>query len=153
MALQLSWTIEGQKQLSRKLFILAENVKDWTPAFKAVAQQLRQTFETDVFQTRGSAIDEHWAPLSPGYAAWKARNYPGKGILERTGAMRGGFRSEWKGDMARVWNGVKYFKYHQSKESRGRLPRRVMLKLANPQRELIVKIFHTHFQKVTKAAS
>lgn len=29
-----------------------------------------------------------WAPLSPSYAAWKARHYPGERILSRTGALR-----------------------------------------------------------------
>ena len=36
-----------------------------------------------IFRTEGKG---QWAPLSPQYAAWKARFYPGAGILVRTGA-------------------------------------------------------------------
>lgn len=32
-----------------------------------------------------------WAPLSPAYAAWKAKHYPGRGILERSLAMETAF--------------------------------------------------------------
>ena len=36
-----------------------------------------------IFRTEGKG---QWAPLNPQYAAWKARFYPGAGILMRTGA-------------------------------------------------------------------
>ena len=35
-----------------------------------------------IFRTEGGG---NWPPLNPQYAAWKARNYPGAGILVRTG--------------------------------------------------------------------
>lgn len=145
---QLTWTIEGQTQLSRNLLILAERVRDWTPAFQQTALTLQGIFSNDVFATEGAVIDEHWSPLKKAYAERKARKYPGKGILEATGTMRNGFLTLWRPDMAKVWNEADYFKYHQSNKPRASgLPRRVMMKLANAQRDMIVKIFHTYFIK------
>jgi phage gpG-like protein len=144
----ISWEIEGEKQLSRKLLLMASRVKDWTPAFEQTAYELKNLFSQDVFATEGAVINEHWAPLSKAYAYQKAKKYPGKGILEATGKMRNGFMTLWRPDMAAVWNEVEYFKYHQSNKPRTKLPRRVMMKLDIRQREQVVKIFHTHFSQV-----
>ena len=151
MGLQLSFNIEGEQQLSRNLLIMAERVKDWTPAFRETAEELKSIFENDVFTTQGAVIDEHWSPLKKGYALAKSKKYPGKGLLEATGTMRHGFMTLWRPDMAAVWNKVEYFKYHQSNQARSsNLPRRVMIKLANAQKVQVVKIFHSYFNKVTK---
>ena len=148
MAFAISWSIEGDKQLSRNLLVMANRVKDWTPAFAETAYSLKSIFSEDVFQSEGGAIEESWAPLSKAYALRKARMYPGKGILERTGDMKNGFMTLVRPDMAQVWNKVEYFKYHQSNQPRSHLPRRVMMKLAENQREMVVKIFHTYFQEM-----
>lgn len=152
MSFQISWTIEGEKQLSRNLLLLSNKVKDWTPAFAETAYTLKSIFSQDVFETEGGAINESWAPLSKAYAYRKAQTHPGKGILERTGAMRNGFMTMWRPDMAQVWNDVEYFKYHQSNQARtSNLPRRVIMKLAETQRTQIVKIFHSYFQQMVTA--
>lgn len=148
MGLQLTFTIEGQTQLSRELLIVASRVKDWTPAFAEAAEYLKDVFSNDVFDTEGAAIDERWDPLSKAYAYQKSKKFPGKGILEATGAMRNGFMTLWRPDMAAVWNKMEYFKYHQSNQARHVLPRRVMIKLANEQREQVVRVFNTYFQQV-----
>ncbi len=148
MGLQLTWTIEGEKQLSRKLEIMAGKIKDWTPAFKEAAYTLKKVFQDDVFESEGGAIQESWSPLKKAYALQKAKKYPGKGLLQATGKMRNSFMTLWRPDMAQVWNSSTYFKYHQSNQPRSKLPRRVMMKLGHEQRTLVVKIFHTYFQKI-----
>lgn len=152
MSLELSWDIEGEKQLSRVLRGIGDGIKDWTPAFKETADELKKIFENDVFDTKGAAIGERWKPLKPKYLAQKvSQGYPSD-ILIRKGDMRKGFRSLFKADHAEVWNAVEYFKYHQSKEPRqSNLPRRVMMKLGENQKQLVVKIFHTYWwQKTNK---
>lgn len=135
-------------QLSRKLRILSDRVKDWTPAFMESAEYLKHVFSTDVFDTQGAAIGVHWAPLSKAYAYEKAKKYPGKPLLEATGTMKAGFMTLWRPDMAAVWNKVEYFKYHQSNEPRHKLPRRVMMRLGMNQREQVVRVFNTYFQQL-----
>lgn len=145
--LQLTYTIEGETQLSRRLLLVADRVKDWTPAFQQTATTLKDIFSDAVFGTQGAIIEERWAPLSKAYAYRKQQRYPGKGLLEASGTMRNSFRSMFNSTEAAVWNEAAYFKFHQSNKPRVALPRRVMMKLANAQREQVVRIFNTYFQK------
>jgi len=150
MAFYLSFNIEGEQQLSRRLRIAADKIKDWTPAFQETAMTLKNIFSREVFESQGAIIEEQWSPLSKAYAYRKAKKYPGKGILEASGKMRAGFMTLYRPDIAQVWNEVEYFKYHQSNKPRTKLPRRVMIKLAEAQRQQVVKIFHKYFIKVTR---
>lgn len=149
----LSWTIEGETQLSRRLRIISSSIKDWTPAFEDTADALVKVFSVDAFDTEGQAFDEPWAALKPRYAARKAREgYGDKPILVKTGKMQKAFQSLAKTDYAQVWNSTAYFKYHQSNQPRSKLPRRVMMKLAEDQRQMVVKIFHTYWHNKMKKA-
>ena len=42
------------------------------------------------FRTEGRYFNTPWRPLSPAYAAWKQRHYPGRGILIAEGDLRRG---------------------------------------------------------------
>jgi len=148
MGFNIQFSIEGDKQISRTLLVMADRVKDWTPAFSESAAYMKGIFQNEVFPTQGGVIEEHWAPLSRAYAARKAKRYPGRGILQATGEMRNGFLTLWRPDMAQIWNKMEYFKYHQSNQPRHKLPRRVMIKLANAQRTQIVKIFHNYYHQM-----
>lgn len=62
-----------------------------------------------------------WAPLSKPYAEWKTRHYPGKGILERTGAMRTAFSGGSGMEIVVTANSlqidpmrVAYWRFHQT---------------------------------------
>ncbi len=150
MPFQLSWQIEGEQQLLRNLRGIRESMGDWRPAFRKVARELKDTFANDVFQTEGGAVDESWSPLSPKYLAQKrAQGFSG-GTLIKTGKMKKAFKSMFDPNSATLWNAAQYFKYHQSNKPRNKLPRRVMIKLGNDQKVLVVRIFNTHFQKKLK---
>jgi phage gpG-like protein len=73
-----------------------------------------------------------WRPLSPGYAAWKRKYYPGKPLLERSGAMKVGLTSSNSGFALRAYGdkdmkfgtaGVTYASFHQTGTAKG-LPAR-----------------------------
>ncbi len=129
---------------------MSEKVKDWKPAFEEMGTTLKTIFSEDVFASEGRVINEHWSPLSKAYAYQKLKRYPGKGLLEVSGAMRGSFVSMADANMLTIWNKAEYFKYHQSNAPRSRLPRRVMMKLDNPQKTIAVKIFQQYFREMTK---
>jgi hypothetical protein len=146
MVLQLSWTIEGETQLSRKLLTLSADLKDYTRPFSDSAFYLKSVFSKDVFETQGAAIGEQWKRLSPYTVAQKARQgYPAQPLV-RTGAMQSGFQSIVSSDQAVIYNTADYFKYHQSNQPRSKLPRRVMMKIAENQREQIIKYFQQYIQ-------
>lgn len=67
----------------------AEGVERWDDVFPHVVRLIRNHHRR-TFDSEGAATGprQRWAPLSPAYAARKAREYPGRKILERTGALR-----------------------------------------------------------------
>jgi len=84
--------------------------------------------------------------------AQKAREgYPTDPLI-RTGKMKNSFEAQASSMHGVIWNSVSYFKYHQSNQSRKKLPRRAMMKLGEQQKQLVVKTFHTHYmQKLNRA--
>lgn len=143
MRLQIS--IGGQMELSRVLLNISQAVQDWTPAFEQSAEDLVEILSYDVFETEGGAIDEEWTPLSLAYAKRKEKLYPDKGILDATGTMRESFLSQSDATSLKIWNAAEYFKYHQSSAPRSVMPRRVMMKLTENLREVVVKNFQRQF--------
>ena len=146
MAFQLSWTIEGEKQLSRRLLTLEDAVQDYSYPFSQSADFLKGVFSRDVFQTQGTAIGERWRRLSPVTVAQKARRgYPSTPLIG-TGSMQRSFHTIVSSDQAVIYNTAAYFKYHQSKAPRSHLPRRVMMKIHHNQREQIIRFFQEHIR-------
>jgi len=131
----LNFTIEGDVQLSRRLRIVADKCKDFSTAFKKTGDFLTNYSNQDVFNSKGAVLDGLWP------ARKNEKNYTWP-ILEKTGKMRAGFRSEASKMQVIVYNTQDYFKYHQSKLPRTRLPRRIMFKLNEFIKSSIVQIFH-----------
>ena len=83
--MQMAGFEEIQVSLSR----FGERIKNFKPFWmEYVAPTLYRDIRRN-FETQGSYVGG-WRPLSPAYASWKARHYPGKTILRRTDAL---FRS------------------------------------------------------------
>lgn len=147
MSTRLVWEIDGEKQLSRRLRKIGDASTDWTDAFKEAADKLIKIFSEDVFKTKGGKIGESWAPLKPKYLSQKVKaGYPSD-ILIKTGLMKSSFESNVGKDYAEIYNNNDYFKYHQSKDPRKKIPRRIMMKLDNPQKTLVVKVFQADWNK------
>jgi phage gpG-like protein len=146
MAFQLEWSIEGDKQLSRRLLGLDGSLKDYTTPFRESADFLKGLFSRDVFETEGRAIGESWKRLSPATVSRKARTYGQTRPLIATGNMRASFQTIVQSDQAVIYNTAAYFKYHQSKEPRSKIPRRIMMKLTSNSKEQIVKYFQEHIR-------
>lgn len=83
----LNISVEGDTLIARELRGWQLRAVSARPAFEKMADAFAQA-ETRQFDSEGGYGSGGWAPLSPSYAAWKAIHYPGKPILERTGALR-----------------------------------------------------------------
>lgn len=83
------WSVEvrGDEEASRRLGRLAVLLHDLRPFWPKVVP-LFVGWMHEQFGSEGAWGGSRWAPLSPGYAVWKAARYPGRGILYATGQLR-----------------------------------------------------------------
>ena len=143
MAVRLTLSIEGEKQIDRTLARFAENVNDATDLWDTLADRFAAA-ERRQFDSEGAYGSGGWTPLSPAYGAWKARNYPGKPILQRTGELMEGLTSRpfgievlLPGSMV-VGSGTAHGKYHQA--GGPNLPQRRPVELPESERRTWVKL-------------
>ena len=87
MPTRIAFDFYGDVQLERTIDRTIDRAEDASPAWEAIANSLVRA-ERRQFATEGGYASGGRAPLSPAYAAWKARHYPGKPILERTGRLK-----------------------------------------------------------------
>lgn len=136
----LQVTLEGEKQVSRRLLIIADGISNFETPLKSIGGELQKTFQTN-FAQQGTLFGG-WAERKPQYRdGQRIDTWP---LLNQTGALKSGFRQDTSKTNLRIRNVVPYFKYHQSNQPRTRLPRRVMMKIDNERRNYIVKAFQKY---------
>ena len=81
--LDLDVAVTGIKQVVSRIDRLTAGLEDMRPLF----QELRRDFNMREFSWFGTEGDG-WVPLSPRYAAWKDRLYPGQPIMVLRGDLR-----------------------------------------------------------------
>ena len=132
MAIYLGFSIEGEQQISRKLQKLKST--DLRIPFNRIGKLLVRFYGGEVFDTEGAVIG----------AKWKDGPYYNK--LVRSGTMKKSFEYRSTKKQLEIKNETPYFKYHQSNAiRRNKLPRRKMLHLDEPRRQLVVKEIHEHY--------
>jgi phage gpG-like protein len=138
--LDLTFSIEGDKQVSRRLMIVADGVTDFTQPLHSIGGELNKTFQLN-FDAEGGLFGG-WPERVPQYKnGQRVDTWP---ILQKTGRMRQGFQQNVGKVTLVIFNPVEYFKYHQSNKPRRRLPRRVMMKIDNERADYIVKAFQAY---------
>ena len=110
----------------------------WKPELKKIGDFLKEFYSNPVFETEGGIFNSRWQPLSPNYELWKRKNFPGRGILERSGDMRKGFVARVDAHSVELFNNIFYAQFHQ--KGRG-VPKRIMAQLDKPRQVAITKIF------------
>lgn len=141
MPVRLHLDFYGDQQVDRTLDRFEARALDARPAWEAMAD-LFLVIERRQFATEGRYGSGGWAPLSPRYAAWKARHFPGKTILRRTDEL---FTSLTEGPQIRIiepgfmvlGSAVPYGKYHQLGDG---LPRRRPVELPESDRRTFVRM-------------
>jgi phage gpG-like protein len=96
-----------------------DRIGDMRPVFRWTKGYL-ETANAANFAANGLPTGQPWKPLDAQYGAWKARNYPGTGMLRQTGRL---FRSLTSlsdssaniisKDTATFGTSVEYAKFHQ----------------------------------------
>ncbi len=127
----ISLSVFGDEVFSRKLLRFGESARKLDRVYPVLADHFHE-IEKRAFATEGASQGAKWTPLSPRYAAWKARRYPGKPILEREGHLKESLTSfshsgsvfDKSAEGMFVGSSIDYGKYHQSRAPRTQLPRR-----------------------------
>lgn len=143
MPTRIAFEFYGDTQVERTIDRTLDRTDDATPAWDAIADSLARA-ERRQFDSEGGYASGGWAPLSPRYAAWKERHYPGRPILVRTGRLRASLTERPLGvevirpHSAILGSHVPYGLHHQ--RGGGRLPRRRPVELPESVRRQWVQI-------------
>lgn len=118
---------------------------------KRIGSFLVGFFSVDVFDTEGAVFGRTWDKLQEDYRLKKAREYPGRGILERTGTMRSRSSFEFRTtDMeVALRNTTDYFDFHQ--EGRG-VPQREIMRIDEERKRVIVDFIEDGINRQIKMA-
>ncbi len=162
---QFRFSIDGIDVASVRLSRWAASLGDLRRFWREyVAPKLWRDVEGNL-ESEGGGVGG-WVPLSPRYAAWKARRYPGKRILEREGRL---FRSlviandgatvgpegvlEMNAQAMIYGTTVPYARYHQRGGSKpGRPPARRFLFMPPGSSETFGRMLHAFAAEEADAA-
>jgi phage gpG-like protein len=133
--MKIKITIQGSDKVKKELNKIMSRLSDFSSDFQAMGVDLVRFYSTIPFVSRGSVYGGYWTPLNKAYEAWKAKKYPGRPILVRTGKMQQSFKADHTKRSLKIYNSVEYFKKHQLGEG---VPQRRMLGV-NPQIIAIIK--------------
>lgn len=135
--LTITGHLEGEEVIQRKLEGLEERLSDMTPAWPAVLAVFRGIMK-QAFATEGASTGSPWPQLKPSTVKQREREgFPGRHpILARTHTLERALTSEGGASVVvrmpryfAVAVDLDYFKYHQSKRPRTKLPRRAPINL------------------------
>jgi phage gpG-like protein len=146
---RFTMSVPNGESIDLMLSRFGDEVADWRPFFRdvlmpRVAADVQANFEAEGGNVGG------WDALSPAYAAWKEKFFPGRKILELTGRLKGSLT--WDGGpgpnavyedspTAMAWGTrVPYGRAHQYGVPDRNLPERRFLWLDDP--EVYGKLMH-----------
>ena len=156
---KIRFEIANEVQFSRAFETAGEQLKDLSKPFGLMADDFYQTM-VNVFEAEG-AFEERtkWQDLSPAYARWKERHYPGRKILELTGRMKDSLINRSMSDSVleitpsemSVGTRVPYAIFHQT--GTPKMPMRKIIELTEAQKLRWVHIAHRFlFDTMNEAA-
>lgn len=131
-------SIQGDKELIAKLDRFGVSILDLSKSMDEIGRYLTGFFSGEVFASRGGVIGKSWAPLDDDYAAAKARRFPGRPPLVRSGLMQRGFKHRSTALTSRIHNEAPYFDYHQAGTSK--MPARVMMHMDETRARAVVAL-------------
>ena len=136
-------TLEGEKQLSRRLQTIPSDISNWKVPLFRIAGEVRGSIDQN-FSSRGALFKSRWVP--------RKDNLPHP-LLEKTSTMRRNFKSTLGPDYVEIFNPTPYFKYHQSNKPRRKIPRRLMMKIDDERKRFIQREFQKHINDALRKGS
>ncbi len=152
---QFVWSVSDEKQISRLMGQVVEKTTDFQELWNSQAfKDIVYGSEKKQFATEGEHGSGGWAKLNEVYEARKARQYPDKPILQRTGRMFKSLTSPvspgavYTASRHSVTFGttVPYAIYHQ--KGTKDMPERKPIEFTDGERQQIIKAMAAHVFKI-----
>lgn len=122
-----------------------------SPALDRFAQWFRGRMVKQFASEGGAGNRRPWKPLSPPYAAWKSKHYPGRKILARSGRLRESLTRPGAGLLAASRNeiviktDVPYASFHQ--KGTRTLPKRQLIVMDKELRSEVERLITAHIKQ------
>jgi hypothetical protein len=145
----------GEEIVARALSRFGEGITDFRPAWNDILLDFLQ-IEEEQFNSQGARGGTPWPALSPAYAAWKEKNFPGMPLLQLTQRMFGQFAAGagLSIDIAplymRLTPTIDYPVYHQQGTSH--MPARRVIQLIETDKMRWMKMLHNYVYDKAKEA-
>jgi phage gpG-like protein len=149
--LSMEIRISGSKEFRKKIDKFGDSLLDLREPMTKVGEKAATYYANQGFLSQGGVFGAKWAPLSARYAAKKAKLYPGRPPLVRTGRMVGAFSYAADNNSVLVTNKMPYFKYHQSTAPRSKIPRRATMGINSAIKTIVRDIVQQEIEKRLRA--
>lgn len=147
MAISISFEIEGDKQINRRLNIYTDGIKDFKPPLQLSASEFIRVYKAN-FATEGATLGEKWPARKPQFK--NGQRVDVWALLQKTARMRNSFQAQVSASELSIINTAAQFKYHQSNQPRKKLPRRRMMKIDEARKRFVVKALQRYIINLTR---
>lgn len=124
--MQISVVITGTKELRAKIKKIGPSLHLFQGAMNEIGKEGARYFANEGMASQGGVFGSVWPRLNPKYSVTKAKNYPGRPPMVKTGKLKSGFQYSANNTQVLIDNAVDYFKYHDSTAARKVMPYRQM---------------------------
>lgn len=150
--LAISIKVSGSQQTRDKLRRVGTSLYDLTFAMQDIGKNAAKYYANQGMNSQGGVFGAQWTPLKKRTIAQKAKKWGNTTPLVASGAMRDSFTYTASSRSVLIGNKAPYFKYHQSTLPRNKLPRRQMMGINDPIRQIIQKTINAEVKRKIRAA-
>ncbi|HWQ32545.1 MAG TPA: phage virion morphogenesis protein [Blastocatellia bacterium] len=153
--MRITLTVENVAQFDRTFTRFTENLTDLRQIWPGVITELRQIVR-EQYAGQGIGPSGSWPRLARSTEAYKAKHFPGRQILVRTGRAYLSLTSNTADSIVEAGPDTLSFgtrrqgqRFHQT--GTRKMPRRAILDLNETQKTRLMKVIHTRLLSATRS--
>jgi phage gpG-like protein len=132
----ISITIKDPKALEHIKALADSGAKLVLPGLMDdIGQYMTKYAANEGMASQGGVFDANWPRLSQKYAVYKAKKFPGRSIMERSGKLKDSWGYNASETGVDLGNNTKYWVYHQGGGKH--LPKRVLISINETNKKKI----------------
>lgn len=143
--MNISIQITGVEEIEGKLARLGNSLYKMDSAMRQIGEYMAKYFGNEAFASQGQVFNSTWPRLNAKYSVWKAKNFPGRPPLVRTGETQRSFGFEAGSSSVKIYNTADQFPFLQLGTSK--MPARPTMGFSNANRLMIKQIITEDIKK------